>query len=55
MRALLMAKLALEFVIKFDAGANLDERQKQLYKKRIRIYGHRTLVLAGAIAVARKA
>jgi ribosomal protein L20 len=46
LRALLMAKLAIEFVTKSNAHANLDERHKQLYKKRLWIHRLTTLVLA---------
>jgi ribosomal protein L20 len=41
-----MAKLAIEFVMEFDANANLDERHKKLYKKRLWIHRLTILVLA---------
>jgi hypothetical protein len=55
LRALLMAKFALAFVMEFDTHENLDERHKQLYKRKIRIDGLATLLLVGATSVARKA
>jgi uncharacterized membrane protein YqjE len=55
LRALLMAKFALAFGMKLDTHANLDERHKQLYKRKIRIHGLAILVLVGVISVARKA
>jgi hypothetical protein len=46
---------SLAFDMELDTRANLDERHKQLYRRKIRIHGLAVLVLVGVISVARKA